>query len=237
MAAVVCALPLLSFAQDGTAEVPLGDVARNLRKKPPAEEVIDNDNIGKALEQAQSRRAANAVAQYSIDGGGKTFEISTPDANCRLSFSANSKALLSNQYTQMTLPPEELAKLEGPAILDGSSLQVAVFNGTDWHVSEVAVAVTQIRHEDPKDMAKSKHRGPLVPAAQIEQNIDAPPAEKQPDITTLYRIRAAAAPAVVTVFRAPLQTEIPSGQEWHWAIVEAKGYPPPGTPAKSMAAH
>jgi hypothetical protein len=40
-------------------------------------------------------------------------------------------------------------------------------------------------------------------------------------------MRAAAAPFAVTVFATPLNLEIGADQEWHWAIVQAKGYPPP----------
>jgi hypothetical protein len=61
-------------------------------------------------------------------------------------------------------------------------------------------------------------------AAAIKDPVAA--AAKPPDATTLYRVRAAAAPATTTLFRAPLESEIGADQEWHWAIVEAKGYPP-----------
>jgi hypothetical protein len=39
-------------------------------------------------------------------------------------------------------------------------------------------------------------------------------------------MRAAAPPFGVTVFAVPLNVEIGPDQEWHWAIVQAKGYPP-----------
>jgi len=214
-------------AQDDAAETPLGDIARNLRKKAPDQQVIDNDNLSAVMEQVQAHKLAASGVQYSIDSGGKTFQISSPDASCRLSFSANSKALLSTQYTQMQLPPSELAKLEGPASIDGSSLQVSIFNGTGWHVSEIAIAMTLVTRTEARDASGASGAGKLVPA--VAKSPDQPPsntAEKTADVTTLYRVRAASAPSTTTLFRTPLDSEIGPDQEWHWAIVEAKGYPP-----------
>jgi hypothetical protein len=52
--------------------------------------------------------------------------------------------------------------------------------------------------------------------------------EKKPDITVIYRMRAAAGPSTTTVFSTPLNLDLAPGDEWHWAIVQAKGYPPQG---------
>ena len=226
---VALASPFLA-AQDDAAETPLGDIARNLRKKTPDQPVIDNDNLGAVMEQVQAHKLAASGVQYSIDSGGKTFQISSPDASCRLSFSANSKALLSTQYTQMQLPPSELAKLEGPAIVDGSSLQVSVFNGTGWHVSEIAIAMTLVTRSDAHDASAAYGSGKLVSAAAKSPVQSANgTTEKIADVTTLYRVRAAAAPSTTTLFRTLLDSEIGPDQEWHWAIVEARGYPPQRT--------
>jgi hypothetical protein len=222
-AVVLVWVPVFLASQEDASETPLGDIARNLRKKNPAQPVIDNDNFSTVMEQVQLHRLAANSVQYSIDAGGKTFQISSPDANCRLSFSANSKALLSSQYTQMQLPASELAKLEGPAVIDGLSLQASVFNGTDWHVSEVAIALTLVSAGESDDASTVHASGKLVPAAIKDP---ARVAAKPADTTTLYRVRAAAAPSTTTLFRAPLDAEIGPDQEWHWAIVEAKGYPP-----------
>ena len=44
---------------DDPNDVPLGDVARNLRKKtPPMQGVIDDDNFTKVMVHAECRRAA-----------------------------------------------------------------------------------------------------------------------------------------------------------------------------------
>src|SRR5436309_13763325 len=73
------------------------------------------------------------------------FRVSAPDVTCNLSFSSNVKSLLAGQYSEMDLPASDLARLEGHATVDGDALSVSVHNGTDWHVSEIAVAVMIVR--------------------------------------------------------------------------------------------
>lgn len=185
-------------------DLPLGDVARSLRKKnPPAQGVVDDDNLSAVMQQAESRHTSGSAFRFLMAGEGKGFRVSAPDATCSLAFTANTKALLSNQYAQMELPPDEVQKLEGPATIEGDALIVALNNRTDWHVSEVSVALT------------------VVKKSEME-----PQSGKDPDVTMIYRMRAAATPAVTTVFSAPLKLELAPDEEWHWAIVQARGYPP-----------
>lgn len=220
-------LPAFLNAQEDGDDKPLGDVARSLRKKPSAQEVIDNDNLSTVMDQVESRRVASSSLRYSLDGSGKSFQVSAPDVTCSLSFSANAQALLSAQYAQLDLPANQLIKLDGPATIDGDSLAVSVFNGSDWHVSEVAVALTLLKKTVTSDTTAYFGAAKLVPASDggpLQESGNRP--EKRSDATFLYRMRAAAAPATVTVFRAPLNIEIGPNQEWHWAIVQAKGYPP-----------
>ncbi len=183
---------------------PLGDVARSLRNKSPLSQgVVDDDNLSAVMQQAESRHISGSALRFLMAGGGKGFQVSAPDATCSLAFTANAKALLSNQYAQMELPAEEVRKLEGPATVEGDALIVALNNGTDWHVSEVSVALTVVRKSEME-----------------------PQSGKDPDVTTIYRMRAAASPAATTVFSAPLKLEMSPEEEWHWAIVQARGYPP-----------
>jgi hypothetical protein len=196
---------------------------------------------------------------YSIDGPGKAFQVSAPDVTCSLSFSTNVKSLLASSYVQMELPADQLLKLSGPAAIRGDSLEVSVFNGTQWHVSEVAVALTVVRRTDfpeaslrdqpgrdqlGRDRSGKDGLAKVIPAAAVEplpepgnradlradlRSNDLRSDDrsgKRPDTAVLYRMRAAAAPFGVTVFAAPLNVELGPDQEWHWAIVQAKGYPP-----------
>jgi hypothetical protein len=202
--------PVLATAQDDPNDVPLGDVARNLRKKTvqPAQQVIDDDNLPKVMEQAETRRNAGSPVKYIMNGQEKGFHISAPDATCSLSFTANAKSLLSNQFAQMDLPATDLAKLVGPAVIEGDALTVNVFNGTNWHLSEVDIALTVVR--------KTESGGQFQEVRP----------EKKPDVAMIYRMRAAASPWERTVFSAPLNLELAPDADWHWAIVQAKGYPP-----------
>jgi hypothetical protein len=236
MLAVVWLLPSVLIAQDDASEIPLGDIARSFHKKPSSNEVIDNDNLSKVMDQEESRRFASSALRYSIDAAGKSFQVSAPDVTCRLSFSANAQALLSRQYAQFDLPTHELGKLAGRATIEGDSLQVSIFNGTDWHLSEVAVAVTLLRKTFASDAAIYFGTSQLLAAMDGASSTDAGHRpEKRSDATFLYRMRAAGPPSTVTVFRAPLNVEIGPDQEWHWAIVQAKGYPPERTDGAASA--
>jgi hypothetical protein len=227
--ALFVSFSLPTKAQQDDSDKPLGDLARSLRKKPSAQEVIDNDNLPQVMDQAESRRLAPSSLRYSIDGPGKNFQVSSPDVTCSLSFSANAKALLSSQYAQLDLPANALLKLDGPATIDGDSLQVSIFNGTDWHVSELAVALTLVKRAEASSADSYFGSAKLVTAvagAAREPEEPEDRLEKRSDATFLYRMRAAAPPSSTTAFRAPLNVEIGPDQEWHWAIVQARGYPP-----------
>jgi len=227
-------MPVLVVAQDDPNDVPLGDVARSVRRKtPPPKDVIDNDNLSKVMDQAESRHPWGAVLKV-LTGGSSASRV--PNVTCSLSFSMNAKTLFPGQYAQMELPPGEVIKLEGPATIEGNALTVAVFNGTNWHVSEVAVALTIVKKTEASDAPlydPAAYSGPHSGVAKLAPAVGSSPAqesevrpEKKPDVTVIYHLRAAAPPAATTVFSAPLNLELAPDQEWHWAIVQAKGYPP-----------
>jgi hypothetical protein len=240
---LACVLPVLAailmsalaLAQDDPNDAPLGDVARNLRKKTaPTQPVIDDDNLPEAMQKAESRQGFGSSLRFLMAGEGKQFQVSAPDVTCSLSFTANVKSLLSSQYAQMELPASDVAKLEGQATIEGDALTVPVFNATDWHVSELAVALTVVRKSGRASLAGgeiggSQEEGMASVAATTpiaKDVLEQVRAEKKPDVTVIYRMRAAAAPGERTVFSAPLASDLAPTDEWHWAIVQAKGYPP-----------
>ena len=232
-AMLVALIPVFLSAQDDLNDLPLGDVARTLRKKtPPSQDVIDDDNLPALMEQVESRHRTGSALTYLMAGEKKGFQVAAPDVTCSLSFSANAKSLLSSSYAQMELPPGEVLKLEGPATIEGDALIVSVNNRTDWHVSEVAVALTVVKKLGLHQAAFSNGAtfndgGALLTAmaANSAQESEVRP-EKKPDVTVIYRMRAAAPPWVTTVFSAPLNLDLGPDEEWHWAIVQARGYPP-----------
>ena len=234
LSALLAALmPIGLAAQDDPNDAPLGDVARTLRKKsPPAQNVIDDDNLSKVMEQAESRHTAGSALKFLMAGEDKGFHVSAPDVTCSLAFTANVKSLLSSQYAQMELPAEETLKLEGPATIEGDTLIVSVYNRTDWHVSEVAVALTVVKKAVRRDASlpvggAAYDAATLLPAvaASLPQEDEVRP-EKNPDVTVIYRMRAAAPPSETAVFSARLSRQPAADEEWHWAIVQARGYPP-----------
>lgn len=225
-------------AQSEDRPVPLGDLARSLRKKKeqpqsapstaaqtpppvtPSKTIIDNDNFTQVLEEAESRHLANTSMLYSFEGAAKMFQISSPDVTCSLSFNGHVSSLLARPVVPIDLPDEETRKLEGPAVINEEGLQVSVFNGTRWKVEEITVGVTLVRRAN----LAMAHRGlaKLVPAASETTIV----AEKPADVTTLYHLKGEAMPSSTTVFKAPLTSALGPDEEWHWAIVQARGIPP-----------
>jgi hypothetical protein len=222
-------------AQDDPDQMPLGDVARSLRKKaPPAKPVIDDDNLPQVMQQVDSHDDAASRFRFLMSRDSQGFQVSAPDVTCSLAFTANVKSLLSSQYDQMDLPPTEMAKIEGKAVVEGDALTVPVFNGTQWHLSELAIAFTVVK-KARAGVVPWNHEGVSSASADVtpplarETGADAfqqVRPEKRPDVAVIYRMRAAALPWSNAVFSAPLKSELDPGEEWHWAIVQAKGYPP-----------
>ena len=229
---LVLALPQRVSAQEDVNDTPLGDVARSFRKKPdPSEVVIDNDNFSKVVEDAESRRAAGSTMVFSLDPGGKSFHVSSSDVSCSLTFSAKTSSLLSDPVMLDELPRSELAKLDGPATIDGDSLQISVHNGTSWELREVVIGLTIIRRPEPGDAASYYGRARIVPAvAGTSSNPVQDSSQKLPDVTMLLRVKGSAAPSGTALFRTQLNFALFPDQEWHWAIVRAKGVPPQASP-------
>ncbi len=228
--------PRCAYAQEDLSDAPLGDVARSFRKKPAGQElVIDNDNFSKVVEDAESRRASGSTMVFSLDGGGKGFQVSSPDVSCSLSFSAKTSSLLADPVMLDEIPRSELSKLDGPATLDGDSLQVSMHNGTSWELREIVIGLTIIRRSDEGNAAAngagSFGHARMVPVAAAATDPAPSPLQKQPDVTVLLRVKGSAAPAATALFRTQLNFALFPDQEWHWAVVRAKGVPPPAAPA------
>ena len=216
-------LPVCAAAQaDGG--ISLGDLARSLRqsktpKEPAAPDVIDNDNLSQVIDDVEHFRQ-NGKPIFSFDGAGTNFRMSSPDGTCSLSFNANATALLSTPYVSQDLPLSELSKLDGPANIHGDTLEVSLYNASAWSVREITVGLTLVRHPDAS--AASYGTAKLLPAVAG----DVVPAEKRPDSTLLLHLKGSTAPFATSVYREKLDAAPNDGQEWHWAIVEAKGIPP-----------
>jgi len=213
-------LPVLSAAQsDG--DMPLGDVARLARKgkTPEAETVIDNDNLSKVMDEAQTKRLKGEPV-FSIDNAGKNFRMTSPDGTCSLSFDATATPLISSPYVPEQLPQSELMKLDGPASIQQNTLALSVYNGTKWNVKEITVGLTIIRRQPSSATYYGTAR--LIPASADT----ATSGEKRSDLTMIYHLKGSAAPFETTVFHEALGLQLDPDQEWHWAIIQAMGILP-----------
>jgi hypothetical protein len=216
-------VPYSPAQTDTTNDVSLGELARTLRqrKTPVVQTVIDNDNMSKIMDQVEAHRQAGSL-MFSFDNAGKTFHVSSPDVICSLSFNSKAASLLSTPFISQELPESELGKLDGPATLDGDTLQLSVYNGTAWNVKEITVGLTILRRSEKQTARYGSAR--LITAAETTHAAVQP--EKHSDVTILYHLKGAAEPFKTTVFKETLGATLGPDQDWHWAIVQAKGVPP-----------
>jgi hypothetical protein len=225
----------LSLHAQDQSEPSLGDLARSLRKKPlVTETVIDNDNLSNVMDEVETQRmngwSSSSSSIFSLTPVAKSFQISSPDVTCSLAFSGKKDSSESDPFLLEDLPRSELAKLDGPATIDGDSLQVSMHNASAWDVREVVIGLTIVRHDDSADAASRATQPRIIPAATGSVAQQAPDAsQKPPDVTLLLHAKGSAAPSSTAVFRTALNFALFPDQEWHWAIVRAKGIPPSAT--------
>jgi hypothetical protein len=110
-----------------------------------------------------------------------------------------------------------LIKLEGPATIIGDSLQLSVFNGTSWQIEEITVGLTILRYPSQATSAALEIGARVVPAGSVQI------VAKRSDTLLIYHFKGTAAPNSRATFTEPLGTTLGPEQEWHWAIIEAKG--------------
>jgi hypothetical protein len=220
-------LPVGASAQSDDA-VSLGDLARSLRqsktpKEPEAANIIDNDNLSKVIDDVETLRMSGKP-MFSFDKGAKNFLMSSPDGTCSLAFNANTTALLSSPFVPLDVPSSEVTKLDGPASIHGDTREISMYNATTWDLREITVSLTIVRSAESDTAYGGGAR--LLPAV-VDDSVAA---DKRSDSTVLIHLKGSAAPFSTTVFREKLEANLNPDQEWHWAIVQAKGIPPVPAP-------
>src|SRR5208337_2876468 len=235
---VLLAVPLFPLAVSAQDDAPsLGDLARNLRtsklQQQPQQQpesvhpVIDNDNLAQVTEDARKARPVKQdKTVFSIDPSSNTVKVSSPDVTCSLSFNARASSLLIKPVLIEDLPLTELLKLDGPGSIQDESLQLEVFNGTDWDIREITIGLTLERK--PGENAEVAARARVIPAAQGLAPIAV---ERRSDVTLLYHLKAEAKPFSTTAFHENIGITPGPDEDWRWSIVEAKGIRP--TPASA----
>jgi hypothetical protein len=214
---------------------PLGDLARDLRKDKSQQQtqdpaavptVIDNDNLAQVMDDAKNARPIKAdKTVFSIDPSGKTLKVSSPDVTCSLSFNANASALLIRPVLIEDLPLPELLKIDGPGSIQDESLQLEVFNGTDWDLREITIGLTLERK--PGENAEIAAQARVIPAAEGLAPVTV---ERRSDVTLLYHLKAEAKPFSTTAFHEEIGITPGPDEDWRWSIVEAKGIRPRQAP-------
>ena len=221
--------PLAASAQEDAPS--LGDLARYVRKNrlqlpqqqpDPAHPLIDNDNLAQVMEDAKKARPVKPdKTVFSIDPSGNTLKISSPDVTCSLSFNARASSLLIKPVLVEDLPLAELLKLDGPGSIQDESLQLEVFNGTDWDIREITIGLTLERK--PGENAEVAARARVIPAAEGLAPVTV---ERRSDVTLLYHLKAEAKPFSTTAFHEDIGLTPGPDEDWRWSIVEAKGIRP-----------
>jgi hypothetical protein len=201
-------------------DIPLGDVARELRhsKPPDPADIIDNDNFSLMMDKAESERL-DGQPVFAISPSGRTFTAISPDGTCSLSFVASSANRTPAAYIASDLPQDELLKLEGPASIEDGSLAVSIHNGTPWELKEIVVGVTVLQTQ-----SSAEYRPAMMGPVPVNP-------EKLPDLTMLYHLKGSSIPGATTIFSGPLGGNFGGSKDWHWAIVGARGIPPAAPPS------
>jgi len=228
---IVSLLPLAAWAQEQEDAQPLGDLARDLRKNKAqhpqqqpgsAGTVIDNDNLTQVMEDAKNARPVKQdKTVFSIDPSSNTVKVSSPDVTCSLSFNARASSLLIKPVLIEDLPLTELIKIDGPGSIQDESLQLEVFNGTDWDIREITIGLTLERK--PGENAELAARARVIPAAE---GLNPIAVERRSDVTLLYHLKAEAKPFTTTAFHENIGITPGPDEDWRWSIVEAKGIRP-----------
>jgi hypothetical protein len=221
--------PFAASAQEDSPS--LGDLARDVRKnklqqpqqqEDPAHPIIDNDNLVQVMDDAKKARPVKPdKTVFSIDPSGNTLKISSPDVTCSLSFNARASSLLIKPILIEDLPLTELLKLDGPGSIQDESLQLEVFNGTDWDIREITIGLTLERK--PGENAEVAARARVIPAAEGLAPVTV---ERRSDVTLLYHLKAEAKPFSTTAFHENIGITPGADEDWRWSIVEAKGIRP-----------
>src|ERR1700731_1205019 len=227
LAALLC--PLAASAQEDAPS--LGDLARDVRKNKlqqprqppdPSHPVIDNDNLVQVMEDAKKARPVKPdKTVFSIDPSSNTLKISSPDVTCSLSFNARASSLLIKPILIEDLPLTELLKLDGPGSIQDESLQLELFNGTDWDIREITIGLTLERK--PGQNAEAAARARVIPATEGLAPVTV---ERRSDVTLLYHLKAEAKPFSTTAFHENIGITPGADEDWRWSIVEAKGIRP-----------
>jgi hypothetical protein len=103
---------------------------------------------------------------------------------------------------------------------------VSVYNASAWNLKEITVGLTIVRPRDTVAANPEAAKLLAVVAQDVAPDKDTPPSEKRSDLTVLLHMKGSTAPLASTIYREKLDAALDDKQDWHWAIIGAKGIPP-----------
>jgi len=221
MLALGICLSTVAAAQDDQ-EPSLVDLARSMKKahQQPLP-VITNENLGQMPEliKETEKRLSVEVVNPPVPSASPSAPQG-PQVTCSLAFSADNKpAQLDPNPIQLDLPSSELVKLDGPALISDDTVQLSIYNGTAWNLREITIGLTLVKHDN---QSAANYAGAHIMPASANSGSTL----RRSDITLLYHLKGAAAPFSSAAFKEPLGINLNPDQEWHWAILQARGIPP-----------
>ena len=197
----------------------LGDVARAMRAQKKADlPVITNDNFShlpQLIRETEQRALAAGLVAAPLPVKAPETEIT-----CSLAFSAQAASQATTASTPQDLPADALAKLDGPALISGDTLQLSIYNGSNWNVQEITVGLTIVKHSAQSAALGNAPRLLPASAAAAPESV-----LKKADQTFLYHLKGSAAPLSTTGFKQVLDLNLGPNDEWHWALLQARGVP------------
>ena len=101
--------------------------------------MIDDDNLPKMMEEAESRHAAGSALKFLKTGEDNGFKVAAPDVTCSPPLSAPAQSrLLQRGYAQMEDSQQTRCRSwKDQRTIEGDALLVSVYNRTDWHLAKL----------------------------------------------------------------------------------------------------
>jgi hypothetical protein len=253
------AVLMLAFAVSASAQVadelPLGDLARELRRQRggtilDGPRKIHNNESLKDDKHPGELDTHPPLVEAAATGVSLDLNPRTAIAN-EISCSCSYVARAFGDLTEVVekLPADELVKLQGPAAYTDEMLAISLYNGTEWELRELLVRFEVIRPLDGivPEQPEQREQFRETAAPVIQQQQVAPEEQEAPavqhsasrplyivELTRIYRAKGAAESYTIGQFRQEIGVKLQLGQDWRWTILEAKGVSPK-KPAESQS--
>lgn len=216
---VIYVLDRFVFRRGGFEPMPAWKIAlpRHLKMKIPVKAV--SSAVGLIIIACFAFLVWPTVYQYEqIEASGSSYPVRIHRLSGETDFltAAGWKRRGSGANAKLvSLPANELRKLQGDAKFYGNELSCTIYNGTEYQVNEIVVNVTLTRYPDVFDELDAEQGGAPLP----------PPRVKFVVIDRDYRLKRGSFtdPLETGIFSQYVGFEPQQNQKWSWHIKSAKG--------------